>query len=474
MAAIIDEREDRKMRRRLVWVVAFCGIAGLWMPRPVRAAHPRVVVLVSVDTLRADFVSFDGHRPVTTPFMDSFARRGIVFRTAYSTSSWTPPAMGSLLTGLYPTSHGVTTGNIQHLDRVEQPPLPRDLTTLAEMFHRAGYTTIGVPANRHLMARLGFAQGFDVYYRDAAFLPAYRVNDEVRRKLAVAFGPEWRRTWKRSKVFLWIHYFDPHDPYFARHPWIDRYAPDFSRHPGDFPANLVMKVMVHRFPHPDAAVAAHIRPLYESEVSYWDFHFHHLAYELGLTDPNVLLVFTADHGEEMAEHGALGHSQSLHEELVRVPLMVSWPAGLPQGLTVTRPVSILDIMPTMAELAGVAPPPGLQGRSLVPLIMGTDTNPARPVYMELFPPKPHLLAMRSGRWKLIRDLGPGGQVRLYDLRADPGEHHDVAASHWKLVRSLQRTMASWYHSLPPAPRAKPVPLKNRKIEEELKSLGYLQ
>ncbi len=458
----------------LARVLGFLWIAAvLAVPRAVPAATPSIVVLVSVDTLRADFVYFDGHQPVTTPFMDGLARRGIVFRTAYSTSSWTPPAMASLLTGLYPTSHGVTTGNIQHLDRVDQRPLPRELTTLAEMFHRAGYTTIGVPANRHLMARLGFAQGFDHYYRDAAFLPAARVNDQVRKKLVEAFGSQWRRTWKRGKVFLWIHYFDPHDPYIARHPWIDRYAPGYLRHRREYPANLVMKEIKLRFPHPDAALGARIRPLYESEVSYWDAQFEQLATELGLADPEVLLAFVADHGEEMAEHGALGHSQSLHEELVRVPLMFHWPAGLPRAVQIMEPVSILDVMPTLADLAGISAPPGLQGRSLVGLMRGDDSRHPRPVYMELFPPKPHLLAIRMGPWKLIRDLGPSAGVSLYDLPSDPGEHRNVAPAHRKLVSKLQRTMARWYRSLPPAPSQEDVPLKNKKIEEELRSLGYI-
>jgi len=449
-------------------------IAALLLPGIVRAGTPSIVVLVSVDTTRADFVSFNGHRPVTTPFMDTLAREGVVFSTAYSTSSWTPPAMASLLTGLFPTSHGVISGNIQRLDHVEQPPLPETLTTLAEAFHRAGYTTIGIPANRHLMARLGFAQGFDSYYPDAAFLPANGVNNRVRKQLASVFGPRWRQTWKNGKVFLWIHYFDPHDPYFAREPWIDRYAPDYRRHPESYPANIVMKRIKLRFPHPDRAVGERIRPLYESEISFWDDRFHRLATELGLADRNVLLVFTADHGEEMAEHGALGHSQSLHEELVRVPLMLRWPAGLPGGSTVTHPVSILDVFPTMMDLAGITPPAGLQGKSLAPLMTGGSGRSRGPVHMGLFPPKPHLLAVRSGPWKLIRNLAPGGGVRLYDLVDDPGEHHDVASGHPKLVRELQRAMARWYHSLPHAPSQAPVRLKNKKIEEELRSLGYLQ
>lgn len=452
----------------ILWIAV-----ALAVPMAVSAATPSIVVLVSVDTLRADFVSCNGHQPVTTRFLDGLARQGIVFRTAYSTSSWTPPAMASLLTGLYPTSHGVTTGNIQHLDHVEQPPLPQSLTTLAEMFHGAGYTTIGVPANRHLMARLGFAQGFEFYYRDAAFLPAARVNDQVRKKLAEAFGSQWRLTWKHGKVFLWIHYFDPHDPYIARHPWIDRYAPDFRRHRKEYPANLVMKEIKIRFPHPDAALGSRIRPLYESEISYWDAQFKQLATELGLADPDILLVFVADHGEELAEHGALGHSQSLHEELVRVPLMVRWPEGFPHGAQIMQPVSILDLMPTMADLAGIPAPPGLQGKSLVPLMAGNG-NPRRgPVYMELFPPKPQLLAIRQGPWKLTRDIAPSGGVSLYSLPSDPGEHHNLASAHPKLVSELQRTMARWYRSLPPAPSQKNIPLKNKEIEEELRSLGYI-
>lgn len=434
---------------------------------------PSVVVLVSVDTLRADFVSFDGHSPQTTPFMDSLARDGVVFTQAYSTSSWTPPAMGSLLTGLYPTSHGVTTGNIQNLNRIVQPPLPNALTTLAEVFHQAGYTTIGVPANRHLMASLGFAQGFDDYYRQAAFRPAPGVNREVRRQLEKAFGPLWRYNWKQGKVFLWIHYFDPHDPYRPNLSWLDRYAPEYRRNPSAFPANMVMAELHKRFPQPDAAVAAKIRPLYEGEVAYWDRQFSILARELGLDADNVLLAFTADHGEEIAEHGNLGHSQSLHEELVRIPLLIRWPAGLPRGKRITAPVSLIDVYPTLVRLAGLHVPAAVQGRSLAAEMRGSKPDPKRPVFMELLPPKPHLLAMRAGRWKLIRSLDADRTVNLYDLSSDPGEHHDIAATHGALVRSLQRRLAAWYKALPPAPYQAPVPLTNKKIEKELRSLGYI-
>jgi len=434
---------------------------------------PSVVVLISVDTLRADSVSFDGHTPQTTPFMDRLARDGVVFTQAYSTSSWTPPAMGSLLTGLYPTSHGVTTGNIQHLGRIVQPPLPEALTTLAEVFRKAGYTTIGVPANRHLMASLGFGQGFDYYFGEAAFRPAPGVNGEVRRQLEKAFGPLWRVRWKQGKVFLWIHYFDPHDPYRPNRRWLDRYAPEYRKNPAAFPANIVMKDLHERFPHPDAVVAARIRPLYEGEVAFWDQQFSLLARELGLDADNVLLAFTADHGEEIAEHGDLGHSQSLHEELVRVPLLVHWPDGLPRGKRISAPASLIDVYPTLVKLAGLEVPSAIQGHSLVTEMRGKKPDPERPVFMELLPPKPHLLAMRAGEWKLIRSLDPGGTASLYNLSTDPGEHHDIAAAHGALVRSLQRRLAAWYKSLPPAPQQAPVPLTDKKLEQQLRSLGYI-
>ena len=438
-----------------------------------RDGAPSIVVLVSVDTLRADVVSFDGYARPTTPFMDHLAADGVVFTNAYSTSSWTPPAMGSLLTGLYPTSHGVTTGNIQHLDRIVQPPLPNALTTLAEIFQKAGYTTIGVPANRHLMASLGFGQGFDFYFGQASFRPAPGVNREVKRQLEKAFGPLWRIRWKQGKVFLWIHYFDPHDPYRPNRSWLARYAPAYRTDPAAFPANMVMRDLHERFPHPDAAAAARIRPLYEGEVAFWDRQFGILARELGLDAHNVLLAFTADHGEEIAEHGNLGHSQSLHEELVRIPLLVHWPAGLPRGKRITAPVSLVDVYPTLVRLAGLKVPAAVQGRSLAADMRGQQVDPERPVYMELLPPKPHLLAMRTGSWKLIRSLDPDHAVSLYDLSSDPEEHNDVAATHGALVRSLQRRLADWYKSLSPAPKQAAVPLTDKKLEKQLRSLGYI-
>ncbi|MFV2074178.1 MAG: sulfatase [Thermoanaerobaculales bacterium] len=435
---------------------------------------PSTVVLVSVDTLRADSVSFAGHQSATTPFMDRIARDGVVFTNAYATSSWTPPSVGSLLTGLYPTSHGVTTGDIRIRGKVEQPVLPAALTTLAEAFHSAGYTTIGVPANRHLMASLGFAQGFDHYYRRANFYPAKPLNEEVRRLLKEAFGDGWRDTWKTTKTFLWIHYFDPHDPYFARRPWIDTFDPAYAKDPSDYPEGIVMLEMRKRYPRPDTALGAKIRPLYDSEIAYWDDSFRELAKELGLDSPDVLLAFTSDHGEELAEHGALGHSQSLYEELVHVPMMIRWPAGIKGGRSTPETVSIVDLYPTLVDLAGLKLPAGLQGRTLAPFLRGRTPMEKRPVFMQLMPPKPHQLAVRSGSWKLIAPRNGADSPKLFDLRADPGEHHDVSSANPMVSKQLEEMLVRWFEDLPPSPELRTLALTDKEVEEQLRALGYLE
>ena len=131
-------------------------VAGMTREGPPQTKEPSMVVLVTVDTLRADSVSFAGHRSGTSAFMDGLARDGVIFSNAYATSSWTPPSMGSVVTGLFPSSHGVAAGHLHADGRIDQPVLSDTILTLAEVFDRAGYVTIGVVTNPHLMAVLGF------------------------------------------------------------------------------------------------------------------------------------------------------------------------------------------------------------------------------------------------------------------------------------------------------------------------------
>jgi arylsulfatase A-like enzyme/Tfp pilus assembly protein PilF len=444
---------------------------------------PSAVVLVTVDTLRADFVSFNGHQPQTTPFLDTLAQDAVVFSEAYAPSSWTAPSMASLFTGMAPSTHGVVTAIMDGNGRVlSQPALAASLTTLAETFKAAGYVTVGIPANLHLAAEFGFAQGFD-YYAPADFCLANEVNSRVAIQLQRAFGPEWQTAWKRRPTFLWIHYFDPHAPYEAREPWISQYAPDFDRRPSDFPAGINIREIKQRYPHPGRELADHLKPLYESEISYFDDAFRRLSERLGLVDDNVLLIVTADHGEEFLDHGDLEHGHSLYQELVHVPLFVRWPDQLPRGRRVETPVSLLDLYPTFVEMLGLEAPSAFDGESILALLREDTQTAPRVLYFELrsrgLAQNPHQLGVslkgiREGEWKLIA-ADQARPVQLFDLTRDPSELIDVTAEHGEVVRRLQARLTSWLNTrrLPP-PDAHPVPVADDSVRERMRALGYSQ
>jgi arylsulfatase A-like enzyme len=411
------------------------------------APPPSTVVLLTVDTLRADRVSFGGYELPTTPFLASLAADGIVFEQAYAPSSWTPPSMASLFTSLYPTSHGVTSGELRDGAAQLQPVLDEQFVTLAELARDAGYVTIGVPSNRHLTGDLGFGQGFDHFYGEANFLRAGQVNREVLRQMQAAFGPNWREERKRHKLFLWVHYVDPHDPYIPYPPWTRKRDRYFHQYDPNTPAFLAMKELEARFPDVTPELCGRIGRLYDAEIRRLDDHFAALWKGLGLGD-ETLLVMTADHGEAIGERGRIGHAHSVHEELVHVPFLVRWPERLPRGLRIDAPVGILDAYPTIAALIGVPTPESTHGRSLVPFFeQGADARVA-PLYYELHPPRTPTTGLRSGRWKLVVDTHKGGvRRRLFDLDEDRAELHDVAAEHPDLLEQLTAQTALWRDEL---------------------------
>ena len=442
-------------------------------PPPLR---PSAIVLVTADALRADRVSFDGYRLPTTPFLDRLAAEGVVFERAYATSSWTPPTMASLFTGVPPMTHGVVSGELVDTKAVRQPMLPESLSTIAELVGKSGFRTLGVASNRHMAIDLGFSQGFDRYFDPPTFLNAPVVNDKARMLLTAEYGADWRQSWRSRPLFLWLHYFDPHDPYFPYAPWIAAHAPGADADGPRSPAKLVMRDLRQRFPRPDAALAEAIRPFYDSEIRRTDQLLADLWQELG-PDGNVLFIFTADHGEELADHGWLGHSQSLYEELARIPLFFWWPRGLPAGVRIAQPVSALDVLPTILDLLGEPAPPGLAGSSLAPLwrgaAAGVKAAESRPVFLELAPPKPFRWAVIDGDRKLILDPASPKTPELYDLKADPGERSNLAAREPAEVERLRDLLRTWARRNPRAPDQRTRDRLDDDLRKELEALGYL-
>ncbi len=464
-------------------VLAVAGVVGWDRGRSSEASdaapRPAAVVLVTIDTLRADALSFAGRHRSTSPFLDQLAREGIAYDQAYAPSSWTAPSMASLFTGLDPRSHGVVSGHIDREpsagepQRAVQPVLAESLTTLAESFQRAGYATVGAPANLHLASALGFAQGFDAYFQQARFVDGPELNRQFLLRLQHLFDAPWARQWKKRPIFAWVHYFDPHIPYQARQPWIYRWVPDFELKRHLYPDSLDFGPLHEQLGAVDAAEAALLQPLYLSEVRAVDENLRALDDQLLLRDPNVLVIATSDHGEELGDHGGIGHAVTLYEEVVRVPLIVRWPAVLPKGVRVDSVVSLLDIFPTLAQLAGLELPPGVQGKPL-PLTAEPSTPADRPLFLQTLRGGHDVSAVRQGKWKLILDATPGAPpVQLFDLEQDPGERSNLAEQQPEVVQRLRQAMTRYAADVAPPPAdAGHAEVQDPGVRERLRALGY--
>lgn len=410
------------------------------------------VVLITIDTLRADHCSAYGYERQTTPFLDELASRSTVFENAYATSSWTAPSMASLFTALYPRSHGVVTGFYRRGEVVGQDYLSDDFETLVEVLARNGYETFGVSTNAHLTARTGFAQGFDVL-AELWWEPAAAANEKallLRDRLRAA-----------NPYFLWVHYFDPHAPYEAQEPWFSAYRRLRKDGGQSAPEGAAL---------PTVGGLADFIDKYDSEINHVDASIRKLFAELDL-ESKSLVVITADHGEAFLEHATLTHGQSLFEEEIRVPLILHTP-GQVRTQRVTSRVSLVDLYPTILDAVRVATPAGLAGVSLLPAIeRGERTD--RTIVTELDRDKRSERALIWGHWKLYRRAKPDTFARLFDLGTDPGERHDLSETSPQQLRALERLRVDWEKAWPSRTAPTKVAPFGEEQVERLRALGYL-
>lgn len=383
------------------------------VPQPAADARRPDVFLISIDTLRADRVSAYGHERRTTPFIDSLAAEGVRFERAYSTTSWTAPALVSMLTSSYPTRHGVGQGVGADGKRGKWEVIPEDLPSLPELFRDHGYRTFGLTANFGLPEERGFGRGFDEYRCVGAV-----DLEEVRQ----AAEPWLARLHEGAPWLFWLHLFDPHAPYLARARWLDSVEPLPQRR---FEAldGLPASDLPPLASTLDAERLDYLQALYDSEIRAIDEYIR----EIFLAVPRAreaLVVFVSDHGEEFLEHGGLLHGKTLFEEVIRVPLIVRFPDRRFAGTVHEGPVSIVDILPTLTEAAGIPTPPGIAGANLFGP-SAHDPGP-RPLVAELIRGA-HLRAWIDGKWKYIADSENPANDALFDLESDPGELRDLAA-----------------------------------------------
>lgn len=395
-------------------------------------AHPGTnLLIVLFDTLRADHTQPYGSPKVKTPQLLALAARGVTFTDASANASWTAPSVTSLLTSTHPTVHGVSgAAAFDKLSAVSM--VPPGLPLLPEVLQQHGYATQAIFNNPIISPSFGYERGFDevdeyFHLREQVLKESPSPAEQVERVWERDFEPLLARRGERP-FFVFLHEIDPHHPYQAPEPWVRMYLKERREPAADLAGSglAVHDWFLHDPGRLSPRLVREIQGLYDAEVSFMDAYLGELVAKLeaaGLRE-DTLIVFLSDHGESLAEHGLLGHGKTLYEEVLEVPLLMSLPGVLPEGLRVTDPVALVDVAPTVLGLLGVPAPAGMQGRSLVPLL-GPHPPPPAPrarFARSRFEGRWNLDSVRVADWKLIRRARDGGRDwELYDLAHDPRE-----------------------------------------------------
>jgi arylsulfatase A-like enzyme len=437
------------------------------------------VLLIVIDTARADKFGCYGGTGGLTPQIDRLAAEGVRFEHAAAHAPWTLPSTASLLTSLHPQEHGA--GGFLDLAPLAEggPPvvafrgLDGSVETVTEVFRAAGWRTGAIVNVDFLDRGFGLTQGVDDL--DAAW---YESNEEVRSATRTTdLALEWLGGRSGEPFFLLTHYFDTHAVYAPPAEFRRRFAAPRDREDSGFVFGTREHLLLLRAGRLqlEPALIERAERLYEAELAYVDSEVGRLLDGLeahGLAD-DTLVVLTADHGEEFLEHGGFEHGHTLYDELTRVPLVLRLPGHLARGRVVPGTAALIDVAPTLCELAGLAPPAGFVGRSLVGACRGDAVLSERPVLAHgNFWGQP-LVSWRSGRWKLIltpRAAG-GESLELYDLEADPREQSELARERPALVAELRAEYEAVRAHLAGRAAGAPVELDAEGLRR-LQALGY--
>ena len=424
---------------------------------PERRAERRNLVLISIDTLRADHVGAYGCDLATTPELDRLAAQGALFEEVSAAYPSTTASHMTMLTGMYPATHGVT-------DALAQ--LPSGIHTLAQRLAAAGYQTAAVTEDGMVYAEAGFRRGF-AFYRENKGTNIWDASGQVDATFSA--GRRWLEEHHDERFFLFLHTYQAHAPY-SPPPEFDVFK-TYRTKDGELPID-------ERTPN-----AVRNRHLYAGEVRYVDAELKKVLDTIDALGEagRTIVVVTADHGEEFGEHGGFGHGLTLYDEALHVPLIVRAPGLAPAGRRIAEQASLADVVPTLLELLDLPRPADLQGESLVPLLDPQHRTRPRAVFAETWPTNAvHLLAVRTSTHKWIFTEGRPRPAQIFDLRADPGEHAtltdpELLAEGEALGRPYQTLLTAAGEGSGNPERAQPgtSELDSRTVEK-LRALGYLQ
>jgi arylsulfatase A-like enzyme len=461
----------------------------------------RNVIVILVDCLRADHLGCYGYRKATSPTIDRLADTGVIFENCIAPSSWTIPSVVSLFTGVYPQQHGMNSFG---------PLLPDSLTTLQEGMQQGGMTTAAFITNDYLKHRIGYGRGFSCYYdhyleqafidyiasrlfffnavlhfKNNLFYPR-SVDPGGARWWSIGFPPfnhekrsaervtddliQWLTVYHAQPFYTYVHYMDVHSPYDTIwYPLFD---------PGQYDAQDEKGRLINTYDARIAYVDRQVRRIWET------------LDKLGIAD-DTLLIVTADHGEELYDHGGTGHCTTLYEELIRVPLIVLHPSG--EGRRIQTQVQLIDLPPTILDFLGLPVPAHMRGKSLDAVLTDAGQLPQPAPALSYTTRGRKSLKTEEGRrlweqkvwdqgivqeslragndWKIIR--GDDGNTELYNLKEDGGENKNLKELEREKATVLQKKLEEELSGLPSfIPKEEKLEL-SPDARNKLKALGYL-
>lgn len=409
----------------LLWMVALLGGCG---------DKPENVILISIDTLRPDHLGCYGYSRYTSPAIDRIAAEGVLFTDVSATSPWTMPSHATLLTGLYPNRHGVKT----HLNKLQ-----KKTPTLASVLEAEGYNTMAIVSSRSLSPNYGFDHGFETFEsmigwkRDSASIGRI-VNrgDEITDR-----GIKWLKGRDKRPFFLFLHYYDVHTDLTPKPDYRKMFVRPYKGQVKGSTSQLVA-MRNKNIPLKEAGVR-HLNDLYDAEIRQLDDVlaglFQHLD-ESGLAE-STLVIITSDHGEEFMEHGSLLHGRTYFQEVISIPLIMRGP-GVPRGVTIDEPASLVDVAPTVMKHLGL---PILEGNEGIDLrLLWSEERSANPPDRFLFAEADHMgeeddmyRMVRFKNYKLCYNRLTK-KSKLFDLKHDPKELNDLSERERKQFEALMK------------------------------------
>jgi len=465
--------------RRLLIVSALLAAFGCSS----QGSQPNVIVIM-VDTLRADYLGAYGFEGDISPNIDALAAESVQFDNCITQAPWTSPAIASFITSLHAQNHCVANGYGLFCEVIEDEQvwesLPEEATTMAEVFRDSGYETAGFVGNWVVKSKFGFAQGFDTYVEPQG--DEQHIDEDG---LLFARAAKWLRQRKSRRPFLlYVHFMDVHAPYrltpeditaVRNSPSLGKDRALTGQEIADRPVHLGARIR-----WPDPSMARRLRNwkmAYAAGVRGFDRQlgdFLDTLREQQVLD-DAVVVFASDHGEEFVEHGKWEHGKTYYNPALQVPLLLRLPGAERAGERVSRLVSLIDVMPTLLGLAGVeeALPP-MQGQDLVSLVSGEFDGDEPWAFSSALPEETASVVAQNGNLKLILDLETGA-AELYDLGVDPGELRNISSERKDLLDLMQQEVQAHLESVGSFPSYRPTPtaLSDEDIEK-LRSLGYIR